>query len=176
MDKTEKLVIVGKSGSGKDWLLREVKKSGLKESVKVTTRPKRSREVDGVDYHFRTIEEFDELINKNELLVYQDFCNHKGELWKYGISKSDFDDNQIFIMTPGEIKQIPEYLRENCFIVYLDIDRDIREKRILTREDLNDSVKRRMDSDEIDFKDFKDYDLKISDPDFESELVLNLMF
>ena len=79
-------------------------------------------------------------------------------------------------MTPGEIKQIDEVTRKGCFVVYLDIDRSVRESRISGRNDNNDSVKRRLDADEIDFKDFKDYDLKVTDPEFEVEMVLSLMY
>ena len=78
-------------------------------------------------------------------------------------------------MTPGEINQIPNELRKELFIVYLDIDRNIRESRILSREDKNDSVKRRLDADEIDFKGFDDYDLKITDPEFGVDMVWDLM-
>jgi hypothetical protein len=41
---------------------------------------------------------------------------------------------------------------------------------------MNDSIKRRLDADEIDFSGFKDYDLKITDPEFEVEMVLSLMY
>jgi len=51
--KTEKMLIVGPSGSGKDFLLRKLKELGLKTSVKITTRPKRQGEVDGVNYFFK---------------------------------------------------------------------------------------------------------------------------
>ena len=50
-----------------------------------------------------------------------------------------------------------------------------RENRILKRNDDNDSVIRRLDADEIDFQNFKDYDLKITDPEFESIDIINLM-
>jgi stage III sporulation protein SpoIIIAA len=47
-NKSEKLIIIGKSGSGKDHLLRHLKKEGLETSIKVTSRPKRVNEIDGV--------------------------------------------------------------------------------------------------------------------------------
>jgi len=78
-------------------------------------------------------------------------------------------------MTPGDLSQIDQETRKKCFVVYLDIDRKIREHRILKRNDNNDSVLRRLDADEIDFKDFRDYDLKITDPEFTATEVLNLM-
>ena len=35
--KSEKIIIVGQSGSGKDFLLKELSKKGLIPSVKITT-------------------------------------------------------------------------------------------------------------------------------------------
>ena len=78
-------------------------------------------------------------------------------------------------MTPGEISQIDEITRKGCFVVYLDIDRSIREKRIIKRNDNNDSVIRRLDADDLDFLGFKDYDLKITDPEFDVESIISLM-
>ena len=170
-NKSEKLIIIGKSGSGKDHLLRHLKKEGLETSIKVTSRPKRVNEIDGVTYYFKTLEEFNNL----DLIVSQDFFNDKKELWKYGILKEDFNNSQAFIMTPGELNQIDPIIRKKCFVVYLDIDRSIREKRITKRNDNNDSLMRRLDADEIDFENFKDYDLKITDPEFESIDIINLM-
>ena len=80
-------------------------------------------------------------------------------------------------MTPGEFNKFEKIqdLRKGCFVVYLDIARVTREKRLYKREDKNDSVKRRLDSDEIDFKDDFDYDLRITDPDFGVDDVYSLM-
>lgn len=175
IEKHEKIIIVGKSGSGKDWLLRQLKIKGLDSSVKVTTRPKRQNEEEGITYHFKSNDDFNSLLNENKFIVSQEFLNNKNELWKYGILKEDFKKSQVFIMTPGEIVQIDEDSRKECFIVYLDIDEETRRSRILHRNDDNDSVNRRLEADEIDFKDFKDYDLKIRDPQFEVEMILSLM-
>jgi hypothetical protein len=65
--------------------------------------------------------------------------------------------------------------RKKCFVVYLDIERKIRENRITKRNDNNDSVLRRLDADEIDFQNFRDYDLKLTDPEFLASDILSLM-
>jgi hypothetical protein len=36
-------------------------------------------------------------------------------------------------MTPGEFKDVSEDSRKGCFVVYLDIDRGIRESRLFKR-------------------------------------------
>jgi len=178
--KNEKVIITGPSGSGKDWLLRELGKSGLKASLKTTTRPKRSNESQGQNYNFISDLDFSDILDRGGFICHQKFevtpQDSPNQIWHYGLTNEEFQKSQVFIMTPDEISQIPPELRKGCFLVYLDIPRSIRESRILRRDDKNDSIKRRLDSDEIDFKDFKDFDLRISDPDFDVYMVLDLMF
>lgn len=64
------IVISGPSGVGKDATVRRMKELGLPFHfvVTATTRPRRPNEVDGVDYHFLSKEQFQELLDKGELL------------------------------------------------------------------------------------------------------------
>ena len=177
--KKEKLILLGKSGSGKDFLMRKLVEKKLRGCLKMTTRPQRKHEIQWVTYEFVADWTFKEKIDNDEFLVYQIFeVTPEGkdpETWYYGITKEEFEKSQVFIMTPGEFENITPEVRKGCFVVYLDIDRDTRESRILGRQDKNDSVTRRLDADEIDFQNFKDYDLRITDPYFEAEYVYDLM-
>jgi guanylate kinase len=73
------VVISGPSGVGKDSVLQELKRTDYPFYfvVTATTRARRSGERDGVDYHFVTVGEFAEMIDKNELIehavVYGDY-------------------------------------------------------------------------------------------------------
>lgn len=180
-EKSEKLIILGKSGSGKDFLTKKLIEKGLKPCLKWTTRPMRLGEEQGVTYNYVTDKVFLESISNNEFITYQTFnvtpVNSDPQTWYYGITKESFESSQIFIMTPGEYNslQLSEEQRKNCFVVYLDIDRSVRESRLHNREDKNDSIKRRLDADEIDFQSFSDYDLKVTDPDFTAEDIWDLM-
>jgi len=179
LNKSEKLIILGKSGSGKDYLMRKLIEEGLKGCLKMTTRPMRVNEVQNITYNFVDFEIFREKINNNDLICYQKFevtpLDKSPEIWYYGITKEEFNSSQVFIMTPGDLSQVDPETRKKCFVVYLDIDREIREKRITKRNDNNDSIMRRLDADDIDFRNFKDYDLKITDPEFEVETIVSLM-
>jgi guanylate kinase len=64
------LVLSSPSGAGKTTLSREILKrdEGLAMSVSVTTRRPRNGEVDGRDYHFRTVAEFEALRDAGGLL------------------------------------------------------------------------------------------------------------
>lgn len=174
MKKTEKIIICGASGSGKDHLLRGLIKKKLKYQPKLTTRPRRSLEREGVDYNFIDNNSFSKMLELNEIKAYQHFLINEND-WYYAISKNNFENNQVFIMTPHEISSLSEDDRKKCFVVYLDIDEPTRRKRISKRNDNNDSIERRIQSDEKDFSGFKGYDLKITDPEFDASMVYELM-
>ncbi len=78
------IVLSGPSGTGKDAVLSRMKESGhsLEHIVTVTTRPKRARERDNIDYHFVSTEKFQEMVKKNELLEWANVYSH----W-YGVPK-----------------------------------------------------------------------------------------
>lgn len=172
--KTEKVILVGPSGSGKDYLLRGLIKRDLNYFPKFTTRPKRKFETQGVEYDFITNNQFLELKLESKIKTHQEFLIGD-QIWHYGVTTDNFEKNQLFIMTPHEINQLSELDLKNCFVVYLDIDRETRKKRLIKREDQNDSIDRRLNADEIDFKNYNYYDLKITDPDFDSKSIYDLM-
>jgi guanylate kinase len=179
-EKSEKILILGASGSGKDFLMRKLVEKGLKPCIKCTTRPIRKNEKQGVNYNFIKENDFKKLIEENKFLTYQSFEvtpeNSEPKTWYYGITLEEFMEKQVLIMTPGELLTLPEDLRKGCFVVYLNIDREIRESRLHRRNDKNDSIKRRLDADELDFNIKNiDYDLSLTDPDFTADDVYDLM-
>lgn len=159
-----RIIICGKSGSGKDHLRKKLVDRGYVYQVPFTTRPKRVGEAHGIDYNFIDLEGFESLKEANQIYEYSEF---KG--WYYGTLKSQWSDARpsIFVMSPIAISKINKAKdRKNSLIIYLDIEESIRRERILGRIDDNDSVERRLNSDFKDFLDFKDYDIRITNEDF----------
>lgn len=78
------IVLSGLSGAGKDSVLNGLKKSGypLEFIVTVTTRARRPREKDGVDYHFVSEAEFQKLIDTGQLLEWAEVYGNR-----YGIPR-----------------------------------------------------------------------------------------
>jgi guanylate kinase len=82
------IVVSGPAGSGKGTTLKHKfasPKHGKKfsYSVSATTRAPRPGEVDGVNYHFLTREEFEARIARGDLLEYTEYCgNYYGTLKK----------------------------------------------------------------------------------------------
>ncbi|MBM3157794.1 MAG: guanylate kinase [Chloroflexi bacterium] len=83
------IVISGPSGVGKDAVLNGMKKRRypLYYAVTATTRPRRERERDGVDYYFVSRVDFEKMIAKNELL---EWANVYGNL--YGVPKRQIQE------------------------------------------------------------------------------------
>lgn len=73
------VILSGPSGVGKDAVMARMRELGVPfyQVVTAATRERRPNEVDGVDYHFVTIERFAEMIEQKELLehavVYGDY-------------------------------------------------------------------------------------------------------
>ena len=75
------VVLSGPAGVGKDSVLRGLRERGVPFHFVVTTtdRPIRNGEVDGVDYHFVTTQEFQRLIDTDALIEYANpYGQHKG--------------------------------------------------------------------------------------------------
>lgn len=72
------IVYTGASGVGKGTVMKELLKSNenLKLSVSATTRAPRPGETNGVEYHFVTKEQFENMIENNELLEHAVYCDN----------------------------------------------------------------------------------------------------
>lgn len=154
-----KIIIAGKSGSGKDFLksgLTEGEKMEerlLKPSVACTTRPPREGEEHGQSYYFLSEEDFLCGIEENFFLEWKVFNR-----WYYGTRNSDWESEaNVFIMTPSVIADLEKRNlldKDSVVIVYLDIDIETRTKRIKERVGSADELERRLKADEDDFRDF----------------------
>lgn len=80
------IILSGPSGVGKDALLARMRKSGrpFHYVVTATTRPRRSREKDGVDYHFLSQKEFQQMIDRGQFL---EWANVYGNY--YGVPREE---------------------------------------------------------------------------------------
>jgi len=82
-------VLSSPSGAGKTTITRRLLESdsGLEMSVSMTTRPKRSDEIDGRDYHFAEESRFRKMIENGEFLEYAKVFGH----W-YGTPREPVED------------------------------------------------------------------------------------
>jgi len=72
------VVFSGPSGAGKDTILRRLleKNQNIRLSVSATTRTPRSGEINGVDYHFISKEQFHTMLEQGEMLESAEYCGN----------------------------------------------------------------------------------------------------
>lgn len=151
-----RVILVGAAASGKDFIRQVLSKRGFYHAVSYTTRPPRPGEIEGKDYHFLNVQEFEKRIAEGFWYEYVLFNG-----WYYGTSKEQMATCDTFIMTPSGIKKLDPNDRENSFIIFLDIPEEIRRERLKMRVMPSDSLERRIEADRKDFDNFTDFDLRI---------------
>lgn len=156
-------ILSGPSGVGKGTVRKRLfeKSTDLKYSVSMTTRNKRPGEVDGVDYFFKTKDEFELLIEQNELLEYAKYVNNY-----YGTPRKYVEDmlekgHDVFleIEVQGAL-QVKKNFPEGVFIFLFPPSLDELKNRILGRgTESNDLVLNRLKEarKEIEMMDAYDY-------------------
>lgn len=156
-----KLILVGKAAAGKDFLKNRLVDKGFKAGISCTTRLPRPNEVDGVDYHFLTEEEFKARLDAGEMLEHMVFNG-----WYYGLTHQEFDQADVMIMSKDGLDILPKEYRDQCMVIYLAPPRIARLQRLEYRNDKNDSIVRRMNTDDEQFEGFRDYDMIVRNEDF----------
>ncbi|MCX7746847.1 MAG: guanylate kinase [Clostridia bacterium] len=83
-------VVSGPSGSGKGTLLKLICNGKLNVglSISATTRKPREGEIDGQHYFFKTVEDFKEMVNQEQLIEWVEYCNNF-----YGTPKKYIEDS-----------------------------------------------------------------------------------
>lgn len=83
------IILSGPSGTGKGTVLKLIKESchNIKLSVSATTRAPREGEVDGVNYFFKTQQEFERMILNHEFAEWVKYCENY-----YGTPKKWIED------------------------------------------------------------------------------------
>lgn len=126
------ICLLGASGSGKSTIENILAKNyGYEKIVSYTTRPQRTGETNGRDYHFITNEVFKETLRKGLFAEYDEYSQERF----YGTLKSDFrKGNKVVVLTPNGLRQ----LKENCpddkiFSVLVDANLGTRVKRYIDR-------------------------------------------
>ena len=103
-------VISGRSGVGKDTLIRLFldKYHDATKGVSATTRKPRENELNGIDYHFLTTEEFQSLAYCNLLIDHTGYVDND-----YGIPKKELEKREKFsnVYFERQFRKLPRYVK-----------------------------------------------------------------
>ena len=140
------LVLVGPSASGKSAIVKELMKNyGLEKFITCTTRSMRVGEVNGIDYHFFTNEEFSKYYEANEFI---ETVFYNGNY--YGTLKKEANDNKVVILEPQGVNNFVS-AGVDCFVVFLKTNEDVLRDRMISRGDSLLEVHKRLENDRILF-------------------------
>lgn len=149
------IIIVGKSGSGKDSVVKKLTNFyDYKKIVTWTTRPMRPKEIQDVTYHFTDEETFEEKIEEGFFAEWKKYESIEGT-WYYGTALLDlttFNENKIIILTPDGYQEIKDIIGKDTLTVYLKSKNRILKSRLKKRGDNPKEIKRRLRHDKKDFK------------------------
>ena len=156
------LILSSPSGVGKTTLTKKIQQKypNFKISVSHTTRSPRSNEVNGVDYHFVSIEQFSDLIKKNEFYEYAKiFENYYGTL-KKNVDQTILTHDIIFDIDWQGTKQLSKFKNLKLIKIFLVTENKNELKKRLIKRDQNteEEIKKRFDSFKNDVKHWTDYD------------------
>ncbi len=129
-------ILSGPSGVGKGTVRKKLfeEASELQYSISMTTRDMRPGEVDGVDYFYKSVEEFEKLIEENQLLEYAKYVsNYYGTPRKY-VEETLEKGQDVFleIEVQGAL-QVKENFPEGVFIFLFPPSLEELKNRIVNR-------------------------------------------
>lgn len=131
------IVFSGPSGVGKGTVRHEIFSTSDHKfvySVSMTTRAQRPGEVDGVDYYFRTRDEFEELIKNGQMLEYAEYVgNYYGTPLSY---VNETLDKGIDVFLEIEVQgalQVKSKVPDGVFIFLTPPDLEELEYRLVGR-------------------------------------------
>lgn len=139
MDNEKGLLIVlsGPSGVGKGTVRKEIfddPTTSYKYSISMTTRQMREGEVNGVDYFFKTKEEFEALIQEDQFIEYAEYVgNYYGTPVQY-VKDTMAEGHDVFLEIEVEgAKQVRKKFPDALFIFLAPPSLDHLKERLIGR-------------------------------------------
>ena len=139
MDNEKGLLIVlsGPSGVGKGTVRKEIfddPTTSYKYSISMTTRQMREGEVNGVDYFFKTKEEFEALIQEDQFIEYAEYVgNYYGTPVQY-VKDTRAEGHDVFLEIEVEgARQVRKKFPDALFIFLAPPSLDHLKERLIGR-------------------------------------------
>jgi len=167
-------IIAAPSGCGKTSLVEALIKNAknLYVSVSHTTRPPRSDEINGINYYFVSIDEFEEMIKNNAFVEHATvFDNHYGSSTKLIREKLDEGIDVILEIDWQGARQVKENMPNAISIFILPPSNEALLGRLKQRaQDNDETIKKRMSDAQNQMQHFNEFDYLVINDDFNSAL------
>ncbi|MBP3038332.1 guanylate kinase [Bacillaceae bacterium Marseille-Q3522] len=163
-DKGLLIVLSGPSGVGKGTVRKEIfshPDTAFEYSISMTTRPPREGEVDGIDYFFKSRDEFEALIKKGKFIEYAEFVgNYYGTPIDYVTETLEKGKDVFLEIEVQGARQVRKKFPDGLFIFLMPPSLHELKQRIVTRgTETDEIIKNRMQAakEEIEMMNLYDY-------------------
>ena len=167
-------IIAAPSGCGKTSLVEALikKTKNLCVSVSHTTRPPRLDEVNGINYYFVSINEFEEMIKQNAFVEHaMVFDNYYGSSTKLIREKLDEGVNVILEIDWQGARQVKENMPNSVSIFILPPSKEALLGRLQQRaQDDEITINKRMSDAQNQMRHFNEFNYLVINDDFNSAL------
>jgi guanylate kinase len=174
----EIVFFIGGSGTGKTTTESYLVKHGAKSMVSLATRDKREGEIQGVHYHFVTVEDFHKIEKVNEIVITEE--------WLYGIPKEELLshlDDKMSIYSVINIQpavDVINYIKSNDIplepiVVFFNVSKETRLNKMMERGESRESIEKRLSredtlSDLVDLGIIPDYVVSEMYPEMQDDI------
>ncbi len=166
------LVLSGFAGAGKGTVVGRLMSDydDYALSISATTRAPRGTEQDGVEYFFKTVEEFEQMINDDQLIEYANYVgNYYGTPKEYVQRKLDEGKNVILEIEMQGALKVKEKFPDTFLIFLVTKDAATLEQRLRGRgTDTEESILKRLDRANDEAAAIDKYDCVIVNDDIDS--------
>lgn len=165
-------VVSAPAGCGKDTILAELfKLSGtVGYAVSATTRIPRDGEINGVHYHFLSVEEFRKRIEQGEVLEYTEYCgNYYGTLKQSVLELTSQGKDAILKIEVEGAMNIRKQFPDACLVFILPPSLEVLEHRLRNRgTETEEKILERTARAKTELKYARNYDYLIVNDDLQT--------
>lgn len=141
------IILTGPSASGKTATCLYLQDHyGIKKVITHTTRPMRNGEVNDIDYHFVSKEEFDRMIDNDEFVEHVTFNGNS-----YGTSKKEVRIDKCMALEINGAMTYKSFNDPKIVLFYMNLDEKTCKERMLSRGDDPVRVEARIENDKNAF-------------------------
>ena len=181
-EKSMMFVLSSPSGTGKTTLAKKIAKGNTNFSISIshTTRKPRPNEINGKDYYFISMGEFEDLINKNNFFEYANiFDNYYGTLKKPVLELLSLGRDVLFDIDWQGTQQLKK-IKNLSLVTFFILPPNIQalKKRLLNRhKGQEELIEKRMDSFNEETSHWNEYNYVFVNDDLDTcyEKILNVI-
>ena len=141
------IILIGPSASGKTEIAKTlIKNFNYKKFVTTTTRSIRVGEINDIDYHFVSIDEFKNKIENDQFIEYTQYNGNY-----YGSTKDEISDDKIIILEPNGFLKFKSLNIKSMVSFFVECPKGVRKERMIERQDKEEDIKRRLNNDDFIF-------------------------